>query len=76
MKKDDVPDFHAGDTKAWEDYWGQAEWQEDCRKEEKWESGDTITIGDARKKLGLSGAMRHKEGAKWKREHHPSGEEL
>ena len=52
MKKDDIPDVHAGDTKAWEEYWGQAEWQEDCRKEEKW-LGSTVTIGEAQDKLGI-----------------------
>ena len=36
---------------------------QDLKKEEKWESGDTITIGEARKKLGI------------RRERFPSGEE-
>ena len=64
MKKDDVPDIHKGDTKAWEEYWGQAEWDEEVKKEEKWESGDTITIGEARKKLGIHRAK------------YPSGEDI
>ena len=63
MKSDDIPDIHDTDARDFEEWLGQAEWDEDCRREEKWESGDTITIGDARKKLGM------------RRERFPSGEE-
>ena len=48
MKSDDIPDIHDTDARDFEEWLGQAEWDEDCRREEKWESGDTITIGEAK----------------------------
>ena len=64
MKKDDVPDIHKGDTKAWEEYWGQAEWDEEVKKEEKWFGEGTMTIDEARRKLGI------------RRAKYPSGEDI
>ena len=54
--------IEAFDTKNFEQSLEQADFDEEVRKEEKWE-GSTVTIGEARKKLGITIAK------------YPSGEE-